>query len=89
MARSLKGGITEAYNILYHFYFSPEYRALHTSDEQFAEDLYTGCYGRYADAKGKASVVKNSKKEPADIWYSGSSYRPMNLLSSVLPIISV
>ena len=39
MARSLKGGITEAYNILYHFYFSPEYRALHTSDEQFAEDL--------------------------------------------------
>ena len=58
LARSLKGGITEAYNVLYHFYFSPEYRALHTSDEQFAEDLYTGCYGRYADSKGKAAVVK-------------------------------
>lgn len=62
MAKSLKGGITEAYNVLFRFYFSPDYRALGHSDEQFVEDLYTGCYGRYADEKGKAKYVAKLEK---------------------------
>jgi len=62
LAGKLKGGITEAYNVLFHFYFSPEYRALGHSDEQFVEDLYTGCYGRYADDKGKAKYVAKLEK---------------------------
>ena len=62
LARKLKGGITEAYNVLFHFYFSSDYRALGHSDDQFVEDLYTGCYGRYADNKGKAKYVKKLEK---------------------------
>ena len=57
LAKSLDDGISAAYDIMYHFYFSDAYRALGQSDEQFVEDLYTGCYGRYADESGKAYYV--------------------------------
>ena len=61
-AKSLKGGISAAYDVLYHFYFSKDYHDLHHSDEQFIEDLYTGCYGRYSDSKGKASYLSKLEK---------------------------
>ena len=57
LAKSLDDGISAAYDVMYHFYFSDAYRALGQSDEQFVEDLYTGCYGRYADESGKAYYV--------------------------------
>ncbi len=57
LARSLDGGISAAYKVMYHFYFSDEYRALKQSDEVFVEDLYRGCYGRESDASGKAYYV--------------------------------
>ncbi|MBR3248064.1 MAG: L,D-transpeptidase family protein [Clostridiales bacterium] len=57
LARSLKGGISAAYNVLFRFYFSDEYRKLGQSDEQFVEDLYTGCRGMYADEGGKYYYV--------------------------------
>lgn len=53
LAKKLKGGINAAEEVLFHFYFSDEYHNLHQSDEQFVEDLYVGCYGRYADESGK------------------------------------
>jgi len=52
LARSLDDGISAAYSVLFRFYFSDEYRALGQSDEQFVEDLYTGCFGRYGDEGG-------------------------------------
>lgn len=57
LAASLKGGISSAYDVMYHFYFSDAYRELGQSDEDFVEDLYTGCYGRYADESGKKYYV--------------------------------
>ena len=57
LAKSLEGGISAAYNVLFRFYFSDEYRALGQSDEQFVEDLYAGCFGRYADEGGKYYYV--------------------------------
>jgi len=53
LATSLKGGLQAAYKVMFHFYFSDEYRALNVSDEQFVEDLYTGTRARYADDYGK------------------------------------
>ena len=52
LAKSLKGGISAAYDVLYHFYFSDAYKALDTSDEVFIEDLYRGCYARESDGSG-------------------------------------
>ena len=52
LARSLKGGLPAAGSVLFHFYFSDEYRALNQSDEAFVEDLYRGCYARYSDEDG-------------------------------------
>lgn len=57
LAENLKDGIDAAYSIMYHFYFSDTYRALDISDEQFIEDLYVGCYGRYADDNDKNNVA--------------------------------
>ena len=62
LAKSLRGGITSAYDVLFHFYFSSDYRALKTSDEQFVDDLYSGCYGRYSDEKGKAKYIEKLEK---------------------------
>ena len=56
LAENLKDGIDAAYSIMYRFYFSDTYRALDISDEQFIEDLYAGCYGRYADDNDKNNV---------------------------------
>lgn len=44
LAKSLKGGISAAYDVMYHFYFSDAYRELGQSDEDFVEDLYTGAF---------------------------------------------
>lgn len=52
LAESLKGGISAAYDVMFHFYFSEEYKALGQSDEQFVEDLFTGTRGRYSDEYG-------------------------------------
>lgn len=57
LARSLDGGISAAYDVMYHFYFSDQYRSLGQSDEQFVEDLYTGCYGRYSDESGRSYYI--------------------------------
>ena len=57
LARSLDGGISAAYDVMYHFYFSKEYKDLKQSDEEFVEDLYRGCYGRESDESGKAYYV--------------------------------
>ena len=43
LAKSLKGGIPAAYDVLYHFYFSDAYKELAVSDDTFVEDLYRGC----------------------------------------------
>lgn len=53
LAASLTGGLQAAYKVMFHFYFSDEYRELNVSDEQFVEDLYTGTWARYADDYGK------------------------------------
>ena len=53
LAKSLKGGISAAYDVLYHFYFSEEYKELAVSDDVFVEDLYRGCYARESDESGK------------------------------------
>ena len=52
LAKSLKGGLPAAGSVLFHFYFSDEYRALNQSDEAFIEDLYRGCYARESDEYG-------------------------------------
>ena len=52
LARSLKGGLPAAGSVLFHFYFSDEYRALNQSNEAFVEDLYRGVYARASDESG-------------------------------------
>lgn len=55
LAESLDEGISAAYSVMFRFYFSDKYRALDVTDEQFIEDLYVGCYGRYSNDKDKNS----------------------------------
>ena len=57
LAEDLQGGLDAAYSIMYRFYFSETYRALDISDEQFIEDLYAGCYGRYVNETDKKTVA--------------------------------
>ena len=57
LARSLSGGISAAYDVMYHFYFSDTYRELGQSDENFVEDLYRVCYARESDESGKKYYV--------------------------------
>jgi hypothetical protein len=57
LAKSLDNGISAAYDVMFHFYFSDEYKELGQSDEQFVEDLYAGARGRYADEGGKYYYV--------------------------------
>ncbi len=57
LAKKLDDGISGAYDVLYHFYFSEAYRQLCRSDEGFVEDLYTGCYGRYAEGSETSYYV--------------------------------